>query len=273
MVLRDFLPPALRGLMVAAFLAAFMSTVGTQLNWGCSYLVNDLYKRFLVRNSTEQHYVRVSRIITVLLVLASGYTAAQLKTIGAGWELVLGVGFGTGAVYILRWYWWRISAWSEISAMIAAAAVTIGLRNVSFAGNDALVYAKKTLITGGITTIAWLLATFLTPAESDRTLVSFYRRVHPTVYGWKRVAKLVPELPEVKDVAGNAFNWLMGVILVYGCLFGIGKLVFQQWGQGILLLVMAAVAGYLIFWDLSRRGWETLSGKNVDSAPQTASAD
>jgi len=273
MVLRDFLPPALRGLMVAAFLAAFMSTVGTQLNWGCSYLVNDLYKRFLVRNSTEQHYVRVSRVITVFLVLASGYTAAQLKSIGAGWELVLGVGFGTGAVYILRWYWWRISAWSEISAMIAAAAVTIGLRNVSFAGNDALVYAKKTLITGGLTTIAWLVVTFVTRAESNATLVAFYRRVHPTVYGWKRIAKLAPELPEVKDVAGNAFNWLMGVILVYGCLFGIGKLVFQQWGQGILLLVVAAVAGYLIFWDLSRRGWETLSGKVVDSARQTASAD
>ena len=273
MVLRDFLPPALRGLMVAAFLAAFMSTVGTQLNWGCSYLVNDLYKRFLVRNSTEQHYVRVSRVITVFLVLASGYTAAQLKSIGAGWELVLGVGFGTGAVYILRWYWWRISAWSEISAMIAAAAVTIGLRNVSFAGNDALVYAKKTLITGGLTTIAWLVVTFVTRAESNATLVAFYRRVHPTVYGWKRIAKLAPELPEVKDVAGNAFNWLMGVILVYGCLFGIGKLVFEQWGQGILLLVVAAVAGYLIFWDLSRRGWETLSGKVVDSARQTASAD
>ena len=221
MVLRDFLPPALRGLMVAAFLAAFMSTVGTQLNWGCSYLVNDLYKRFLVRNSTEQHYVRVSRVITVLLVLASGYTAAQLKSIGAGWELVLGVGFGTGAVYILRWYWWRISAWSEISAMVAAAAVTIGLRNFSFAGNDALVYAKKTLITGGLTTIAWLVVTFLTRAESNATLVAFYRRVHPTVYGWKRIAKLAPELPEVKDVAGNAFNWLMGVILVYGCLFGL----------------------------------------------------
>jgi solute:Na+ symporter, SSS family len=273
MVLRDFLPPALRGLMVAAFLAAFMSTVGTQLNWGCSYLVNDLYKRFLVRNSSEQHYVRISRVITILLVLASGYTAAQLKSIGAGWELVLGVGFGTGAVYILRWYWWRISAWSEIAAMIAAAAVTIGLRNVSFAGDDALVYAKKTLITGGLTTIAWVVVTFLTRAESNATLVAFYRRVHPTVYGWKRIAKLAPELPEIKDMAGNAFNWLMGVILVYGCLFGIGKLVFQQWGQGILLLALAAIAGYLIFWDLSRRGWETLSGKVVDPTPQTASAD
>jgi Na+/proline symporter len=273
MVLRDFLPPALRGLMVAAFLAAFMSTVGTQLNWGCSYLVNDLYKRFLVRNSTEQHYVRVSRFITVLLVLVSGYTAAHLNSIGQGWHLVLDVGFGTGAVYILRWYWSRINAWSEISCMVTAAAVTLGLQYVSFSGNDALVQAKTSLITGAITTVVWLVVTFLTRAESNETLVSFYRRVHPTVYGWKRIAKLAPELPEVKDVAGNAFNWLMGVILVYGCLFGIGKLVFQQWGQGILLLAIAAVAGYLIFWDLSRRGWETLSGKSVESTPQTASAD
>jgi Na+/proline symporter len=269
MVLRDYLPPALRGLMVAAFLAAFMSTVGTQLNWGCSYLVNDLYKRFLVRNSTEKHYVMISRLFTVLLVLVSGYTAAQLKSIGEGWGLVLGVGFGTGAVYILRWYWSRINAWSEISAMIAAAAVTIGLTHVSFSGNDALVYAKKSLITGGITTLAWLLATFLTPAESDQTLTAFYRRVHPTVYGWQRIARLVPELPEVKDVAGNAFNWLMGVILVYGCLFGIGKLVFGQWGWGMLLLALAAFAGYLIFWDLSRRGWETLSGTKALASSQT----
>src|SRR5258705_8828841 len=153
MVLRDFLPPALRGLMVAAFLAAFMSTVGTQLNWGCSYLVNDLYKRFLVLNSTERHYVLASRLLTVLLVLVSGYTPAQLKSIGEGWTLVLNVGFGPGAVYILRWYWSRINAWSEISAMVAAAAVTIGLDGVTFSGNDALVYAKRTLITGGITTI------------------------------------------------------------------------------------------------------------------------
>jgi solute:Na+ symporter, SSS family len=269
MVLRDYLPPALRGLMVAAFLAAFMSTVGTQLNWGCSYLVNDLYKRFFVRNSTEKHYVFISRIFTVLLVLGTGYTAMQLTSIKQGWDLVLNVGFGTGAVYILRWYWWRINAWSEISAMIAAAAMAVGLTHVRFVGNDAVVYAKSAIITGAVTTIVWIIATFITRPESERTLTSFYRRVHPTVYGWRPIARLVPELGEVRDVASNTFDWAMGCILVYGCLFGIGKLVFEQWFWGITLLVAAAIAGYLIFWDLSRRGWQTYSGTVAESKQST----
>jgi SSS family solute:Na+ symporter len=273
MVLRDYLPPALRGLMVAAFLAAFMSTVGTQLNWGCSYLVNDLYKRFMVRDASEKHYVFISKLFTVLLVLVSGYTAMQLTSIKQGWDLVLNIGFGTGAVYILRWYWWRISAWSEITAMVAAAAVTIWLSKVPFTGNSAVVYAKSALITGAITTIAWLIVTFVTRPESDQTLIGFYKRVHPTVYGWKKIARLVPELPEVRDVAGNSFNWLMGVILVYGCLFGIGKLIFQQWMWGALLLSIAAIAGYLIFWDLSRRGWSTLSGAPVVQSQHQANGD
>jgi len=268
MVLRDYLPPALRGLMVAAFLAAFMSTVGTQLNWGCSYLVNDLYQRFLVKHANQKHYVLMSKIFTVLLVLASGYTAMQLTSIKQGWELVLNIGFGTGAVYILRWYWWRINAWSEISAMIAAAATTWALHGVAFRGSSSLVYAKSALLTGGITTVVWLAATFITRPESEATLVGFYRRVHPTVHGWKPIARLAPELSEVRDVAANAFDWLMGVILVYGCLFGIGKLVFEQWAQGIVLLLAAGLAGYLIFWDLSRRGWATLSGGALPAASE-----
>jgi len=266
MVLRDYLPPALRGLMIAAFLAAFMSTIGTQLNWGSSYLVNDLYKRFLVRSGSERHYVIISKLFTVLLVLASGYTATQLTSINQGWQLVLNIGFGTGAVYILRWYWWRINAWSEISAMAVAAVMTIALSRYPFSGNNALVYAKSALITGLATTVAWIAVTCLTQPEHDQTLLAFYRRVHPTVYGWKRIASLAPDLPPIRDVSTNAFNWIMGCILVYGCLFGIGKLVFGQWLQGILLLILAAFSGYLVFWSLSRQGWATLSGDSLPVA-------
>jgi SSS family solute:Na+ symporter len=261
MVLRDYLPPALRGVMIAAFLAAFMSTLGTQLNWGVSYLVNDFYRRFVATGRTEKHYVAMSRLFTIGLVLVSAYVAGQLRSVGEGWQIVLNLGIGTGAVYILRWYWWRINAWSEIVAMIVAAAVSIALKFfVPFAGSEPVVFAKNALTTAACTTIAWVLATFLTPAESEQKLLAFYRRVRPTVYGWRNIAALAPEVPQVRDLGANALNWIAGCLMVYCSLFGIGKLVFGEWLVGVLLLGAAAVAGWFIFWDLSRRGWQTLSG-------------
>ncbi len=273
MVLRDYLPPALRGLMVAAFLAAFMSTIGTQLNWGTSYLVNDFYRRFLVRKAHEHHYVNVGKIFTVVLVLAGGYVASRLASISEGWQIVLGIGAGTGAVLILRWYWWRINAWSEIVATIVAAVLTLALARAHFAGNAAVVVAETTLITAGVTTVAWIAATFLTRSEPMDVLKSFYRRVHPSIYGWKPVARLCPELPQVRDFSANAINWVTGCVLVYAAMFGIGELVFKHWAMGLLLLVISGIAGYAIFWSLSRQGWETLSGKEsvaADAAPENA---
>ncbi len=260
MVLRDYLPPALRGFMVAAFLAAYMSTLGTQLNWGVSYLVSDFYRRFLMPQKTERHYVRVGQIFTIVLVLVSGYVAGQLTSIRQGWQIVLNLGMGTGAVYILRWYWWRINAWSEIVAMSVAAAITLALSWVHFTGNDSVVFTKTALITATGTTASWILATFLTRPEPEKTLVAFYRRVHPAVYGWRRIAEKVPELPPVLDLAANGIDWVLGCVFVYATLFGVGKMIFGEPQVGVPLLLIAAVSAYLIFWHLSRRGWQTLSG-------------
>jgi Na+/proline symporter len=260
MVLRDFLPPALRGLMVAAFLAAFMSTVGTQLNWGTSYLINDFYRRFVVRRGSEKHYVLVSKLFIVFLVILSGYTAAHISSIQSAWQLLLGMGAGTGGVLLLRWYWWRINAWSEISSMIAAFVVSMSLQWVTFSGNSSVVFAKSTMITVVVTTVVWLTTTLLTQSETDELLTKFYRRVQPTIHGWKRIAALAPEITPVRDFAANTFDWVMGCTLVYCAMFGIGEFVLQAWLTGLILLVCAAIAGWLIYWSLSKRGWQTLSG-------------
>ncbi len=260
MVLRDFLPPALRGLMVAAFLAAFMSTVGTQLNWGTSYLLNDLYRRFLVRRASDKHYVLVSKLFIVLLVILSGYAAANITSIQSAWQLLLGMGAGTGGVLLLRWYWWRINAWSEISSMSAAFVVSLSLRNLQFSGNSSVVFAKTALITTVATTIVWLITTLLTQPEPEERLLQFYRRVRPTVHGWKRIAVLAPEIRPVRDLGSNTFDWIMGCALVYCSMFSVGELVLQEWLPGFLLLLAAAGSGWFIYWSLSRRGWETLSG-------------
>jgi SSS family solute:Na+ symporter len=272
MVLRDFLPPALRGLMVAAFLAAFMSTVGTQLNWGTSYFINDFYRRFIVRKGNEKHYVFVSKLFIVLLVILSGYTAAHITSIQSAWQLLLGMGAGTGGVLMLRWYWWRVNAWSEISAMIAAFVVSISLQNVAFSGNSSVVFAKSALITTAATTVVWLATTLLTEPESDERLLKFYRRVQPTVHGWKRIAALAPEIKPVRDFGANTFDWVMGCTLVYCCMFGIGEIVLQSYATGVILLIIAAIAGYLIYWSLGRRGWATLSGA-ADAAPPAAKSE
>ena len=272
MVLRDLLPPTLRGLMVAAFLAAFMSTIGTQLNWGTSYLVNDFYRRFLVRHANERHYVNAGKLFTVGLVLAGGYVASRLASISEGWQIVLGIGAGTGAVLILRWYWWRISAWSEIVATVVAAALTLGLTKIHFDGNGAVVVAKTTLLTAGITTVAWIIGTYVTKPEPQQTLVDFYRRVHPSIYGWKPIAVNCPELAQVRDFGTNFLNWVAGCALVYAAMFGIGMLVFKRWLSGILLLLLSGIAGWLIFWNLSRQGWETLSGTDKAAVGGAATA-
>ncbi len=248
----DLLPSPWRGFMLAGFAAAYMSTVGTQLNWGASYLVNDFYKRFLKKDGTEQHYVSVSRWATVFLFLGSIVVTWQLETVEGAWKLLLALGAGTGLVLILRWYWWRINAWSEISAMVTSFVVASVASQVippRFKAGDPNADAWIMLITVGITTVVWITVTFLTRPEPDSVLQAFYRRVRPGGPGWRRIA-LSTDLP-LEPIAGGRvawINWIAGVVAVYATLFGIGKIVFGELTTGLILLAIAAIA----FWWISR---------------------
>ena len=260
----DYLPAALRGFMLAAFAAAYMSTIATQLNWGSSYMVNDFYRRFISRHRDENHYVRVSKIATAVLAIFGAAVSLVMQSVSGAWQLLLGIGAGTGAVYLLRWYWWRINAWSEVSAMSIAALTTLGVNKfVHLSGSDSIVFAKSMLITVGITTVAWLAVTFATQPEPDSKLLEFYRRVRPSVAGWKRIAAQAPEIAPVHDGWYNLMDWLLGCLMVYLALFGIGKIILGATGLGVAFLALSALCAYTIYWDFSRRGWETLSGRDA----------
>src|SRR5438445_194476 len=230
--------------------AAYMSTVATHLNWGASYLVNDFYKRFLNQRATEAHYVAVSRVATVLLFFASMAVTSQLTSIEKAWELLLALGAGTGLVLILRWYWWRINAWSEISAMIASFAVSLlgfAYLKPRFAENDPNATATIMLVTVACSTVVWLAVTLMTRPEPDAVLEAFYRRVRPGGPGWARVSTRLGFGRE--PIPGGALawtNWIAGIVAVYATLFGIGKIIFGELGAGILMLAVAAAAFYWI---------------------------
>lgn len=273
MMVNDHVPHALRGIIMAGFLAAFMSTIATQLNWGTSYIVEDFYRRFFVRRATEHHYVHVSKVVTILLVIATGYVSAQLASIRSGWQVVLQVGAGTGSVYMLRWYWWRINAWSEISAMTTALAATLALhwdslanalvhRPAFFTGSDTVVFAKDILLTTLCTTLVWIVVTFATAPEPDGILLSFYRKVMPDVTGWKPIAAQAPEIPQAHDHARNLWCWTLGVVMVYSALFGVGKILLHNLPLGSALVVLSALCAWRMHHELTTgQGSEASSQK------------
>ena len=258
LVMIDHLPASLRGLMVAAFAAAFMSTIGTNLNWGASYVVNDFYRRFLVKGAGERHYVVASQWATVVLTILSAVVTFYMDTITGAWQLLIVTGAGTGTVLILRWFWWRINAWSEVSAMAAAFLVSVVLQlRFGLSSADPIGFAKIMLVTVAITTAVWLAVTFLTAPEPDEKLVEFYRRMRPSATLWRPIARLAPEVPASRDVMWNFLDWVCGCIMIYGALFGAGKIILKETGIGLLFLAIGAVAAAIVYWDLSRRGWRT----------------
>jgi len=258
-VMIAYLPPSLRGLMVAAFAAAYMSTIATQLNWGASYIVNDFYRRFLKPAATDHHYVVVAQLATILLTFVSAGVTFYMDSIAGAWKLLIVTGAGTGAVLLFRWYWWRINAWSEVSAMISAFIVSVTLQSVFHFDTDKPVdFAYVMLITVGVTTVVWLAVTFLTKPEPQDVLVAFYRRTRPSLSGWGPIARLAPDVNPSRGGWYNFLDWISGCALIYGVLFGVGKLLLKETVPGLTLLAIGVIGGVIIYWDLNRRGWSSV---------------
>jgi Na+/proline symporter len=253
------LPVSLRGLMIAAFAAAYMSTIGTELNWGASYLVNDLYRRFLARDRSEKHYVTVSQLTTMILMILSATVSFFMESIADAWKFMIALGAGTGLVYLLRWFWWRINAWSEVSAMIAAFVTSLTVQ-FGFRLNESQPkeFAWIVLITVAVTTAVWLGVTFLTKPESEEVLLAFYRRVRPSAALWGPIARKATDVVPGKDGLFNLMDWLAGVLMIYAFLFGVGNIVFGRTLLGLVFLLAGLVFGGIIYADLNKRGWETI---------------
>jgi len=243
-VMNDFLPVGLKGMLIAAFFAAYMSTIATQLNWGASYLINDFYKRFLRRNAGEKHYVKSSRLATLLLMLISVTVTLFINRISGAWEFILECGAGVGLVLILRWFWWRINAWSEISAMITPFIVY----PLTLAAG--LNFPDTIFIIVPVTTIVWITVTFLTKPTDESVLLSFYKRVYPGGRLWKQISSQLPDIKEENVFFKMFINWIFGVFLVYSILFGTGKLIFGEYFDFGIYAAFATVSVIVVVINL-----------------------
>jgi Na+/proline symporter len=269
-VMVDVLPSPLKGLLLAAFAAAYMSTISTHLNWGASYLVNDVYLRFVRPGAPVRSQLIASRVATGLLMVLSLGVMAVLTSVEQGWKILIGLGAGTGLVFILRWYWWRINAWSEISAMAASLVASVGLHLAGINGGDTATgdYAAAMLVTVGITTVVWIGVTLLTPPESRETLERFYRQVRPGGRGWRPVSrKLGFGNDPIPGGVLSWVNWVAGVVSVYAAVFGLGAILTGSPAAGGAYVMVAIGAFALIHRNL-RRDPQLVA--HVDSPPAGA---
>lgn len=246
--MRDYLPAGLMGLLIAAFFAAYMSTIATQLNWGTSYLINDFYRRFVKRQGKEKHYVLVSRLVTILVMVISLLVTLVINTISGAWAFIIEAGAGLGLVLILRWFWWRVNAWSEIAAMVAPFGAYAYIKFFT-----AIQFPVSLFYIVGFTTVVWLITTYVTKSTDEKTLLEFYRRIHPGGILWKRIAAKLPEVKGDSRYFSLFLDWIAGIVLVYTALFGIGKLIFAEYTTALLFLLLALISGGYISWDLARR--------------------
>ena len=263
LVMNTLLGPGLKGILIVSFLAAFMSTIDTHLNWGVSYLINDIYKRFFKPNESERHYVLVGKIMTVILMILAAFTALKMQSISKAWEFIFAMGAGIGLVLILRWFWWRVNAWSEITALATSIVITISFEIIAYFQtiNNNLEYSlfgsapsifgmslqvhHKLMIIVPIAIIAWVTVTFFTEPEPMTKLETFYKRVQPG--GWWGPVNSSFDHTLQPVTKGIFILWLAGVMMIYGFTFGIGNLIFQNYSSSVILFGFAGIGAYLIW--------------------------
>jgi len=239
-----YLPAGFAGFMVAGLFAAYRSTLETHLNWGTSYLVHDLYRRFIVQGRSERHYVLIARFVTVAIMICGGLLTTVLNTAKETFDLILSIGAGTGLVYLLRWFWWRINAWTEVSAMGASFATSATFFILAKTGH---VIEPSIVLVGtvAITTIVWLMVTFATPQVDEATLEAFYRKIRPPGAGWARIRRASGAPASPDSLPMGLLGWVLGLLAVYSALFGAGAYLYGRSAAGVLYtaIFVAAVAG------------------------------
>lgn len=248
-----FLPAGVLGLMVAGLLSAYVSTISTHLNWGTSYLVHDLYRRFLRPDADERHYVWIGRVATAALMVAAGLLTLVLDSARTTFNLLLSIGAGTGLLYLLRWYWWRINAWSEIAAMASSFALALAVVAAERAG---LAPAPHVALASTVlaTTVVWLAATWLTAPTDPDVLERFYRRARPAGPGWRAVRAACAGLAPDDDMGAAVVGALASTAFVYGVLFGVGHALLGHTGAATAAGLVALGGGTAAAWSL-RRLW------------------
>jgi SSS family solute:Na+ symporter len=234
-----FLPHGLLGLLVASLTAAYVSTMSTHLNWGSSYLVHDFYRRFVSRDASERHYVWISRAVTVGLMIVSAAFMFLLSTAGEAFNLLLSIGAGTGLIYLLRWFWWRINAWSEIAAMVSSFLISIALFAARQCGIEMPVHLSLAA-TVAVTTLVWLVVTYVTEPVNADTLACFYRLVRPAGPGWRSIRDAAALEASPDSLPQALLGWILGCLLVYSALFGTGYLIYGNASAGTLCFTIAA---------------------------------
>ena len=250
----SYLPSGLLGLVIASLIGAFMSTISTHLNWGASYIAHDFYKRFWNDKATDSDLVFIGRVSTVILMALAALLALQLENALQAFNILLQIGAGTGLIFILRWFWWRINAWSEVSAMIVSFAIALFFE---FGYEGDLADWQKLIYGIGITTLVWLIVTFMTRPTAHSKLAEFYKIIKPHAGGWKPViakgvheGKLNNEDITTGKLPTEILCMFLGVFLVYGILFGTGFFIYGNVPFGIAAYAIATLSGFGIskFW-------------------------